>query len=124
MTRLSPIVRKCTALSIEPGHSTMVQSHDVKLLPLAISKHGPDFWDILFLHIEETSTQGSTDPFVQAGAIIITIEVIDGEIKMAKRMGAIDHHFNAPGMRHITYFSDRQDVSGDIHITDVPLALP
>lgn len=68
---------------------------------LAFGEEGPDLGLFFLLYIENTCAEGNAEPFVEAGAIVITTELGDGMLDVREAVRPVDHDFDAVGVGHV-----------------------
>ncbi len=99
--------------------SNVIQSAHVVRLKITLGKKGPDLINFFLFHIQHTGPEWCTQPLMQTGAIVITIEVRHLERHMRIGMGTIYHHLDSALMSHIDDLSHRQHLTGNIdHVGD------
>jgi hypothetical protein len=78
----------------------------------------PDVGDLLATHVQEPCAVGREEPLVEAGGVVVAIQVGDPEVEVRQRVSAVDDHRDAVPARHPHHVADRQDLSGEVdHVT-------
>src|SRR5262245_38448534 len=78
------------------------------------SHQRPEVRDFRFTNIKETCAVRRAQPFVQARAVVIAIQILMAVWKMSERMRAVDDRLDATCARHPANLFDRKNLSGEI----------
>src|SRR5713226_8264612 len=89
---------------------------DVALLLVFGGEQRPDLGDLFTPDVQHAGALRRVQPFVQAGAKIIAVQVRLLEIELSKGMRAVNNRLDAPGARHFADGLDRSDLSGDVYL--------
>src|SRR5467141_2854001 len=79
-------------------------------------EEGPDFGDLVALHIKHTSAFRRIEPLVQTGAEVVAVQILLLKIELGERMRPVDDRFNAACARHFADGSDGRNLSGDVDL--------
>src|ERR1700728_411168 len=77
--------------------------------------NGPELLNAVAPHIENSSTEGCSEPLVERSAVIVTVQVRKSIIELAEGVRGVDHHRYATRVSHIANGAHWQDVPGDVH---------
>ena len=72
----------------------------------------PELFQLRFANVKKACADGRKQPFVQAGAVIIAVEVFVFKGEMRKGMGAVNDDFDAAFAPHLADAFDRKDLPG------------
>src|ERR1700723_487616 len=80
-----------------------------------VAINGPELLNAVAPHIENSSTEGCSEPLVERSAVIVTVQVRKSIMKVAEGVGGLDHPRFAALLSHNRNGAPWQDVPGDVH---------
>src|ERR1041385_3726586 len=82
--------------------------------------HGPDLRDLRLADVQEAGSDRRGQPLMQAGAVIVAVELVAREGEMRVRMRAVDDDFDPARPSQLGDRLYRGDLAGEIRdVTDV-----
>src|SRR5438128_4300619 len=89
---------------------------NVRLLLFFGGKQRPYLRDFFAPDVKKSGTLRRVQPLVQAGSEVVAVQIRLLEIKLRKRMRAVDDGLNAARPRHFTDGLHGRDLAGDVHL--------
>src|ERR1700722_16069829 len=80
-----------------------------------VTVNGPEFLNAVTPHIENAGAEWSSEPLMQRGPVIVTVQVGKSIVEVGKGVRSVDHYRYAVRMSHIANGAHRQNVPGDVH---------
>src|SRR4030095_372977 len=76
----------------------------------------PDLFNLVALDVKQASALRRVKPFVQTGAEIVAGEILLLEVKLRKRMRAVNDSFDTSRTRHFANRFHRSDLASDVDL--------
>ena len=81
---------------------------------------GPEGPDLRLAHVEEAGAVGGEQPLVQAGAVVVAVEVAGLEGEVGEGVGAVHHHLDAARVGQGADLLHGEDLAGEVrHVAEV-----
>ena len=74
----------------------------------------PEFFLLVFPHIQESCADGNQQPLVETGSVVVAPELVAREGEVGVGMGAVDEYLDSAGPREIHQLLHRHDLAGEV----------